>query len=472
MSSGEHMSADEFRRLGHAYVDWVASYWERVESLPVQSPVAPGDVVAALPTSPPSTGVDLDVALADLDDVVVPGLTHWQHPSFFAFFPANTSGPGVLADIVSSGLGVNGMNWATSPACTEVEMVVLDWFVELLGLPDHFRHAHAGPGGGVLQDSASSSTLCTILAARNRVTPGGDLSRLRAYASDQAHSSIVKGARVAGLADDQVRAIPTDGAFAMRADALAEAIDADRRAGLIPFWCCATVGTTSSMAVDPVSEVAAICRDAGVWCHVDAAMAGSAAVCPELRWVLDGAANVDSWSFNPHKWLFTTFDCSCLWLADARPLVAALSITPAYLRNEASETGAVVDFRDWQVPLGRRFRALKPWLVMRHYGADGLARHVREHVRLARLLADRVLDDPRFELAAPPALNLVCLRLTGADADPRTNALVESVNASGRALVTPTVLDGRPALRVCVGQTSTTEDHVDALWSLLGELAG
>lgn len=469
--NGDHMTPTEFRELGHAYVDWVASYWERVADLPVQTSVEPGATASSLPTAPPADGEDLTAALADLDELVVPALTHWQHPSFFAFFPANTSGPGVLADIVSSGLGVNGMNWSTSPACTEVEMVMLDWFVELLGLPAHFRHADDGPGGGVLQDSASSSTLCTILAARNRVTPGGDLSKLRAYASDQAHSSIVKGARVAGLADDQVRAIPTDGAFAMDPAALAEAIDADRRAGLVPFWCCATVGSTSSMAVDPVPEVARICREADVWCHVDAAMAGSAAVCEELRWVTDGADAVDSWSFNPHKWLFTTFDCSCLWLADARPLVDALSITPAYLRNEQSDAGAVVDFRDWQVPLGRRFRALKPWLVMRHYGTEGLARHVREHVRLGRLLADRVLDDDRFEFAAPPALNLVCIRCTGDDADSRTTALLESVNASGKALLTPTVLDGRPAIRLCVGQTWTTEAHVDALWELLVEHA-
>lgn len=472
VTPGDHMTPDEFRRLGHDIVDWVASYWERVGDLPVQSPVVPGEVFAALPTDPPASGEDLRAVLDDLDRVVLPGLTHWQHPSFFAFFPANTSGPAVLADLVSSGLGVNGMNWSTSPASTEVEMAMLDWFVDLLGLPDRFRHGGAGPGGGVLQDSASSSTLCTIVAARHRATTGGDLSGLRLYASEHAHSSVVKGARVAGLADDQVRSIPVDAAFAMRPDALADAIETDRRAGLVPTWCCATVGTTSSMAVDPVSEIAAICRDAGVWCHVDAAMAGSAAVCPELRWVLDGAERVDSWSFNPHKWLFTTFDCSCLWLADARPLVDALSITPAYLRNEASDSGAVVDFRDWQIPLGRRFRALKPWFVMRHYGAEGLARHVREHVRLGRLLADRVLDDPRFELAAPPALNLVCLRVSGADGDRRTRRLVEEVNASGRALVTPTELGGSPAMRVCVGQTWTTEAEVDALWSLLGEGVG
>ena len=463
------MTPDEFRRLGHELVDWVASYWDRVGDLPVRSSALPGEVFAALPTRPPVAGEDLRAVIDDLETVVLPGLTHWQHPSFFAFFPANTSGPAVLADLVSSGLGVNGMNWATSPACTEVEMAMLDWFVELLGLPDRFRHGAAGPGGGVLQDSASSSTLCTIVAARHRATTGGDLSALRLYASEHAHSSIVKGARVAGLADDQVRSIPADATFAMRPDALAEAIEVDRRAGLVPTWCCATVGTTSSMAVDPVTEIAAVCRDAGVWCHVDAAMAGSAAVCPELRWVLDGADGVDSWSFNPHKWLFTTFDCSCLWLADAGPLVAALGITPAYLRNEASDSGAVVDFRDWQIPLGRRFRALKPWFVMRHYGADGLGRHVREHVRLGRLLADRVLDDPRLELAAPPALNLVCLRVSGDDGDRRTRRLVEDVNASGRALVTPTELGGRPAMRVCIGQTRTTEAEVDALWSLLGE---
>lgn len=469
--NGDHMTPDEFRRLGYQYVDWVASYWERVGELPVQSPLEPGDTLGALPPSPPDVGEDLDAVLRDLDDVVLPGITHWQHPSFFAFFPANTSGPGVLADIISSGLGVNGMNWSTSPACTEVEMTMLDWFVELLALPDHFRHGHAGPGGGVLQDSASSSTLCTILAARNRVTPGGDLSKLRAYASDQAHSSIVKGARVAGLADGQVRSIPTDAAFGMDVAALADAIESDRRAGFVPFWCCATVGTTSSMGVDPVSAVAQVCREADVWCHVDAAMAGSAAVCEELRWVTDGADTVDSWSFNPHKWLFTTFDCTCLWLADARPLVDALSIAPAYLRNDASDAGAVVDFRDWQIPLGRRFRALKPWLVMRHYGADGLARHVREHVRLGRVLADRILDDGRFEFAAPPALNLVCFRLTGEDADARTSALCEEVNRSGRALLTPTVLDDRPAIRVCVGQTWTSEAEVDALWALLVDAA-
>jgi aromatic-L-amino-acid decarboxylase len=472
--TGEHMSPEEFRRLGHEYVDWVASYWERVAELPVQSTVAPGEVFRSLPDGPPATGAEgLAGVLADVDDLVMPGITHWQHPSFFAFFPANTSGPAVLADLLSSGLGVNGMNWATSPACTEVEMRMLDWFVELLGLPAHLRHDHDGPGGGVLQDSASSSTLVAMLAARGRVSGGGDLSKLRAYTSDQAHSSVVKGARVAGLADDQVRLIATDAAFAMRPDALADAIEGDLDAGLVPFFCCATAGTTSSMAFDPVSAIAEICAAAGVWCHVDAAMAGSAAVCPELRWVNEGADQADSWSFNPHKWLFTTFDCTCLWFRDARPVVDALSITPAYLRNEQSEAGAVIDFRDWQVPLGRRFRALKPWLVMRHYGADGLATHIREHVRLGRLLADRVLDDPRFELAAPPALNLVVLRLTGADADVRTSALLEAVNASGEALLTGTVLDGRPAMRICVGQTWTTEAHVDALWDLLDEcLAG
>jgi aromatic-L-amino-acid/L-tryptophan decarboxylase len=469
--TGDHMDPDEFRRLGHQFVDWVASYWERVGELPVQGPVEPGQVLSALPPGPPEQGeVDLAAVLADLDEVVVPALTHWQHPSFFAFFPANTSGPAVLADLVSSGLGVNGMNWATSPACTEVEMRMLDWFVDLLGLPAHLRHDADGSGGGVLQDSASSSTLVALLAARRRHTAGGDLSRLRAYTSEHAHSSVVKGARVAGLADDQVRLVPGDAAFAMRPDALAALVADDVAAGLVPFFCVATAGTTSSMAFDPVPEIADVCEQAGLWCHVDAAMAGSAAVCPELRWVTEGAERVDSWSFNPHKWLFTTFDCSCLWFRDAGPVVDALSITPAYLRNALSESGAVVDFRDWQVPLGRRFRALKPWLVMRHYGADGLALHVREHVRLARLLADRVLDDPHFELAAPPALNLVVLRCAGADAGARTTALLEAVNASGRALLTPTVLDGRTAIRICVGQTWTTEAEVDALWDLLLQL--
>lgn len=466
--TGEHMTPDEFRRLGHEYIDWVASYWEGVGELPVQSTVAPGEVFRSLPAGPPAAGSDgLAGVLADMDELVLPGITHWQHPSFFAFFPANTSGPAVLADLLSSGLGVNGMNWATSPACTEVEMRMLDWFVELLGLPEHLRHDHHGPGGGVLQDSASSATLVALLAARGRVSAGGDLSRLRAYTSEHAHSSVVKAARVAGMADDQVRLVAADASFAMRPDALAAAIEADLDAGLVPFFCCATAGTTSSMAFDPVAVIAEVCAAAGIWCHVDAAMAGSAAVCPELRWVTEGAEAVDSWSFNPHKWLFTTFDCTCVWFRDAKPVVDALSITPVYLRNEQSDAGAVIDFRDWQVPLGRRFRALKPWLVMRHYGADGLAAHVREHVRLGRLLADRILAEPRFELAAPPALNLVVLRAAGDDADRRTTGLLEAVNATGQALLTPTVLDARPAIRICVGQTWTTEAHVDALWELL-----
>jgi aromatic-L-amino-acid decarboxylase len=469
--TGDHLTPDEFRRLGHRFVDWVAEYWERVGELPVQPEVTPGQVYDALPAGPPATGADdLAGVLDGLDRLVVPAITHWQHPSFFAFFPANTSAPAVLADLVSSGLGVNGMNWATSPACTEVEMRMLDWFVDLLGLPAHLRHDADGPGGGVLQDSASSSTLVALLAARRRVSEGGDLSRLRGYTSEHAHSSVVKGARVAGLRDDQIRLVASDAAFAMRVDALADAVAADLQAGLVPFFCCATAGTTSSMAFDPVPDIAELCAEAGIWCHVDAAMAGSAAVCPELRWVTEGAEAVDSWSFNPHKWLFTTFDCSCLWFRDSRPVVEALSITPAYLRNAQSEAGAVIDFRDWQVPLGRRFRALKLWFVMHHYGAEGLARHVREHVRLARVLADRVLDDPGFELAAPPALNLVVLRCTGDDADARTEALLGAVNASGRALLTGTVLDGRPAIRICVGQTWTTEEHVDALWDLLQDL--
>ena len=402
---------------------------------------------------------------ADLDAVIAPALVHWQHPSFFGFFPANTSGPGVIGDLVSSGLGVNGMNWATSPAGTEVERRMLDWFVDLLGLPPAFRHDADGPGGGVLQDSASSSTLVTLLAARHRKSNGGDLSALVVYTSAEAHSSVIKAARVAGLAPDQVRLVPIDAAFAMRPDALAAMIADDRRRGLVPTWCCATAGTTSSMAFDPIVEIARTCADADVWCHVDAAMAGAAAVAGELRWVTDGAELVDSWSFNPHKWLFTTFDCTCLWVADRRPLVEALSITPAYLANEASQDGTVVDFRDWQIPLGRRFRALKPWMVMRHYGAEGLAGHIREHVRLARLLADRVLERADLEFAAPPALNLVCLRVVGDDA--ATTALGAAINESGAALVTMTELDGRPALRVCIGQTHTTEAHVDALWALI-----
>jgi aromatic-L-amino-acid/L-tryptophan decarboxylase len=459
-----HMTPDELRRWGHEVVDWVADYWATLEDHPVVPPVAPGEVRSWLPAHPPEVPEDFGAVLADLDRVVVPGTTHWQHPGFHAYFPANTSGPAVLADIVSGGLGTQGMLWQTGPACTEVETLVLDWMVDLLGLPDRFRSA--GAGGGVIQDSASSATLCALVAARDRaIRAGAPLDRLTVYASTQAHSALAKGARVGGLAPDQVRSVEVDDAFALRPDRLAAAIADDRAAGRVPCLVMATVGTTSSLAVDPLPAVAEVAAGATAWLHVDGAMAGTAAVCPEHRGLLDGLEGADSFVTNPHKWLFTTFDCSCFWVADRGALVEALSILPEFLRNPATASGEVVDYRDWQVPLGRRFRALKLWFVLRWYGAEGLAHHVREHVRLADMLADRVAADPRLALAAPPRLGLVCI--AHRDGDEATEALHRALNADGRVYLTHTRLGDRYVIRASIGAWTTEERHVERLWELI-----
>ena len=461
------MNPEEFRRRGREAVDWVADYMERVGDFPVRSPVGPGEVRGDLPDEPPTEGEPFEAFLADLDETILPGVTHWQSPSFFAYFPSNHSGPSILGDLISSGLGVQGMLWSTSPACTELEMQVLEWLVGMLGLPDAFRFEHGG--GGVIQHTASDASLCAVVAARERATGGeanergtGAAGELVAYTSDQAHSSIEKGIKIAGIGRRNLRLVPVDDAFAMRPDALDAAIREDLAAGRLPFFVTATVGTTSSLAVDPVSEIGAICRQHDLWLHVDAAMAGTAAVCPEHRELHDGLEHADSYVFNPHKWMLTNFDCSAFWVRDRRRLTGALSIEPEYLRNEASESGEVVDYRDWHVPLGRRFRALKLWFVIRHYGVEGLRSLVRRHVELARWLADRVEEDPRLEIAAPVRLNLVCFRHVAGDAASRE--LLERLNASGDMFLTHTELDGRYALRLCVGQARTERRHVETAW--------
>lgn len=469
-----HMTPDELRRWGHEVVDWVADYWAGIEHHPVVPDVEPGEVRSWLPPHPPEHPEPFAEVLADLDRVIVPGTTHWQHPGFHAYFPANTSGPGVLADIVSAGLGTQGMLWQTGPALTEVETHVLDWVVELLGLPERFLST--GDGGGVIQDSASSATLCALLVARERsLVAGADLDQLVVYASTQAHSSLEKGARVAGLHPDRVRLVDVDGDGALRPDALAAAVADDEAAGRVPCLVMATIGTTGSLAVDPVVEIAPIAAAAGMWLHVDGAMAGSAAVCPEHRDQQAGLEHADSYVFNPHKWLFTTFDCSCFFVADRAALIGALSILPEYLRNAASESGAVIDYRDWQVPLGRRFRALKLWFVLRWYGAEGLRHHVREHVRLAGELAARIDADPRFVLAAPARLNLVCFRRVDAGDvdgdDAATEALLRDLNATGRVYLTHTRLADRFVIRASIGAWTTEQRHVDALWQLIDALA-
>jgi aromatic-L-amino-acid decarboxylase len=460
-----HMTPDEFREQGHAVVDWVATYLERVGDLPVAQLGEPGAVRAALPPSAPETGEAFEAMLRDVDDVIVPGLVHWQSPGFYGFFPCNGSGPAILGELLSAGLGVQGMLWATSPAVTELETHVLDWVVEMLGLPQRFLSS--GAGGGVIQDSASSATLCALLAARERA--GGPHDTLTGYTSTQAHSSVEKAWRIAGLPAENLRLVDVDETFAMRPDVLAQLLATDVAAGLRPAYVVATVGTTSSNAIDPVAAVAEVIAPHGAWLHVDAAMSGTAAVCPEFRWMHEGLERADSYCFNPHKWMFTSFDCDCFYVADRDALTRALSIVPEYLRNAASDSGAVIDYRDWQVPLGRRFRALKLWFVIRHYGVEGLRHHVREHVTLAQELAGWLRDDARFQLAVEPPLNLVCFRHV--DGDPATQALLDGLNATGEVYLTHTRLDGRLVIRVSVGATQTRREHVERLRGLINTLA-
>jgi aromatic-L-amino-acid/L-tryptophan decarboxylase len=463
-----HMSPDEFRARGREVIDWIADYLEHVEELPVMSQVHPGDIRAKLPPHPPSQGEPFDSVLGDLDTIVLPGITHWQSPNFFGYFPANSSGPAILGDLVSSGLAVQGMLWATSPAATELETHMMDWLVEMLGLPERF--SSVGAGGGVIQDSASSATLAALLAARERAT--GSLSnrngvdgRVVVYASTQAHSSVEKAVKIAGIGSQRLRLIDVDDAYAMRADLLETAIQADLDAGLTPAFVSATVGTTSSTAIDPLHEIGEICRRHGVWLHVDAALAGTAALLPEMRWIHDGLELADSYVFNPHKWMLTNFDCSAFFVADRSALIEALSILPEYLRNKASASGEVFDYRDWHVPLGRRFRALKLWFVIRHYGVEGLQAVVREHLRLAQEFASWVQEDPEFELAAPVPVNLVCFRHVGGDEI--NEAIMHRLNESGDIFLTHTKLDGRFTLRMSIGQTRTAERHVQRAWELI-----
>ncbi len=467
-----HMTPEEFRRNGHAVVDWIADNYSRIESYPVLSRVAPGQIRASLPTAPPTKGESFVAILEDIEKLILPGITHWQSPNFFAYFPANTSGPGILGDLLSSGLGVQGMLWATSPACTELETHVLDWLVGMLGLPQ--KLLSTSTGGGVIQDTASSASLCALLAARERTTNfvsnrRGCDGKLVAYTSSQAHSSIEKDVRIAGLGLDNLRLIDVDENFAMRPEALDRQIAQDRQAGLVPSYVCATIGTTSSNAIDPLPAIGRICRENHLWFHVDAAMSGTAALCPEFRHTHDGVELADSYAFNPHKWMFTNFDCNCFYVADRKALIKTLSVLPEYLRNKATESGAVFDYRDWQIPLGRRFRALKLWFVIRHYGIEGLQHHVRRHIELAQQFAGWVKDDGRFELAAPVPLNLVCFRHRGGDQANQT--LMERLNHSGDLYLTHTRLHDRITLRFCVGQTNTQARHVQRAWQRIQEEA-
>ncbi|TWH72438.1 aromatic-L-amino-acid decarboxylase [Modestobacter roseus] len=474
------MTPEQFRQHGHEVVDWIADYWARLQqdpgSLPVRSQVSPGDVRAALPAQAPEQGEPFAAVLADLDRVVLPGLTHWQHPGFFGYFPANTSGPSVLGDLVSAGLGVQGMSWVTSPAATELEQHVMDWLAELLGLPESFRST--GTGGGVVQDSSSGANLVALLAALHRASKGATLrhgvlpEEYTVYVSAQTHSSMEKAARIAGLGTESIRVVEVDDELAMRPGALAARLERDVARGFTPVLVCATVGTTSTTAIDPLAELGPVCQRFGVWLHVDAAYAGVSAVAPELRALQAGVEWADSYTTDAHKWLLTGFDATLFWVADRAALTGALSILPEYLRNAATDAGAVVDYRDWQIELGRRFRALKLWFVLRWYGAEGLREHVRAHVALAQELAGWAASDERFDVVAPHPLSLVCLRprwADGVDADVATMTLLERLNDGGEVFLTHTTVGGAAVLRVAIGAPATTRAHVERVWALLVE---
>lgn len=468
------MSAADFRRFGHELVDWIANYFEHIEELPVLAQIEPGDLKAQLPPSAPQTGEPMAAILADVDRLIVPALTHWSHPSFFAYFATSTSGPGIFGELLSAAFDVKSMLWRTSPASTELEEVVLDWLRQMIGLD---------PGmSGIIYDTASVSSMHAIAAAREgvemRIREEGmsgrkDLPLLRVYASDQAHSSIDKGIITLGLGQRALRKIPSDREYRMDVNALRAAIEEDKRAGMLPFCIVATVGTTSTTSIDPVADIVPISEEHAMWLHVDAAYGGSAAIVPEMSHVLDGCQRADSLVLNPHKWLFTPFDLSVLYCRHMDLLGRAFSLVPEYLRTP--EQAKVRSGSDYGVQLGRRFRALKLWMVIRYFGREGLASRIREHCRLAKLFASWVEADPNWELMAPVPFALVCFRarrsapVTEDNADALNEAIMHGVNSSGQAFLSHTRLNNKLTLRLSIGNIRTTEHHVRQVWELLNE---
>ena len=472
------MNSAEFREQGHRIIDWIADYLDHADRYPVMSRCRPGEIAALIPDHAPEHGEPMAGIFADFQRDILPGVTHWNHPRFFAYFPANNSAPSILGELLSAGLGVNAMSWQTSPAATELEQKVMTWLRRLIGLPEGFH--------GVIQDTASTATLCALVCARekatgfavNRAGPAGlgGGGALRVYCSREAHSSVVKGARIAGFGDENVVLVGIDERRAMDPADLERRIATDLRAGLHPCCVVATVGTTSTTAIDPLAAIGPVAKSHGLWLHVDAALAGSAAILPGMRWILDGAEAADSLVFNPHKWLFTNFDCSAYFVRDPAGLQRTMTIDPEYLKT--GRDAEVVNLRDWGIPLGRRFRALKLWFVLRTYGAAGLRAMVAAHLDLAREFAGWIADDPDWELMAPVPLNTVCFRWRPAPAagdDQALNRLnrdlMDRVNQAGRIYLTHTALDGVFVLRLAIGQTATRREHVAEAWQELQKAA-
>jgi aromatic-L-amino-acid decarboxylase len=472
------VDSEEFRKHAHAFADWMADYLASVERYPVRAQVAPGEVAARLDDGPPSAPEAMEEIFADFQKAILPGMTHWQHPSFFAYFPANSSPPSVLAEMLTATLAANGMLWETSPAATELETRVMDWLRQMIGLPEGFQ--------GVIQDTASTATLTALLSARERATGwraseeglaalGAEGRGFSVYTSEDSHSSVEKAATLAGFGRGALRKIATDEAFAMIPEALAETIADDRARGLTPAAVVATLGTTGVGAFDPLAPIARICREAGVWLHVDAAWAGSALLLPEHRWMIEGVEAADSFVFNPHKWLFTNFDCSAYFVRDVEALTRTFAISPAYLKTRAG--AGVIDYRDWGIPLGRRFRALKLWFVIRAYGVEGLRDMIARHIDWAQELARQVEEAEDFKLVAPANLALFNFRyrppqVESEDALADLNQkLLERLNDSGRLYLTRNLVQGRFAIRFAVGQTATTRSHVQQAWVRIQETA-
>ncbi|KAL0459345.1 UNVERIFIED_CONTAM: Tyrosine decarboxylase 1 [Sesamum latifolium] len=474
------MDAEQLRECAHKMVDFIADYYKNIESFPVLSQVQPGYLRELLPDSAPACPESLQDVLDDVQNKILPGVTHWQSPEYFAYFPSNSSVAGFLGEMLSAGINMVGFSWITSPAATELEMIVLDWLAKALNLPDEFLST--GKGGGVIQGTASEAVLVVLLAARDKVLRrvGKDaIGKLVAYSSDQTHSALLKACKIAGIHPENCRVLKTDASseYALSPESLSEAISQDIASGLIPFFLCATVGTTSSTAVDPLPALGKISNSNGLWFHVDAAYAGSACICPEFRHYIDGVEEANSFNMNAHKWFLTNFDCSALWVKDRSALIQSLSTNPEFLQNKASQGNMVVDYKDWQIPLGRRFRSLKLWMVLRLYGLENLQAYIRNHIELARKFEELVKLDPRFEVAARRNFSLVCFRLLPThqnnleSANRLNRELLDAVNSTGKLFISHTVLSSKYALRFAVGAPLTEERHVVTAWTTLQEKA-
>jgi aromatic-L-amino-acid/L-tryptophan decarboxylase len=467
------MKPEEFRKHAHELVEWMAGYMENVGKYPVKSQVKPGEIFGQIPDQPPLKPESFETLMEDFDKIIMPGITHWQNPDFFAYFPANNSPPSILAEMMIATLGAQCMIWETSPAAAELEEKMMNWLRDMIGLPSGFE--------GVIQDSASTATLAAILTAREKATNflinnegAAKAGTLRVYCSEQTHSSADKAVKISGIGKRNLVKIPVKDDFSMDPDKLREAIETDKSKGFIPCCVVATLGTTGTTAIDPLKAIGAICKESGIWLHVDAAMAGTALILPEFRWMLDGKEYIDSFVFNPHKWMFTNFDCTAYFVRDAATLIRTFEILPEYLKTRTR--GKVNDYRDWGVPLGRRFRALKLWSVIRTYGIEGLQQKVRYHIDIALKLSGMISKEPDFEILAPVVISVVCFRFrpegySDEDLNHLNEKLNHLLNDSGKIYLTHTVLRGKYTLRMVTAQTNVTMDHVEKAWMLIKKTA-